>query len=152
MVQRYRVLFLASSHFWQIVLVFTSGVGMLRFAANLRSLRVLSTLNSASLTSRPLTGVMASSTETSNGQPTVGIIVIGDEILKGQTQDTNSHFLVRRLFTLGARVRRISVIPDDLDVISKEVCRSNRIKAYLFHKLCAICLLMTRKLRLKFHL
>ena len=60
--------------------------------------------------------------ETNNGQPTVGIIVIGDEILKGQTQDTNSFFLARRLFTLGARVRKISVIPDDLDVISKEVC------------------------------
>ena len=60
--------------------------------------------------------------EENNGQPTVGIIVIGDEILKGQTQDTNSFFLARRLFNLGARVRKISVIPDDLDVISKEVC------------------------------
>jgi len=58
---------------------------------------------------------------TNNGQPTVGIIVIGDEILKGQTQDTNSHFLVRRLFTLGAHVRKISVVPDDLDAIAKEV-------------------------------
>ena len=54
-------------------------------------------------------------------KPTVGIIVIGNEILKGQTQDTNSHFLARRLFALGVKVQKISVIPDELDIISSEV-------------------------------
>ena len=52
---------------------------------------------------------------------TVGIIVVGDEILKGQTQDTNTFFLASRLHRLGLRVRRVSVIPDDVDVIADEV-------------------------------
>lgn len=55
-------------------------------------------------------------------KPSVGIIVIGDEILKGQTADTNSHFLTRRLFSLGVKVHRISVVPDDVQVIASEVC------------------------------
>ncbi|XP_076450575.1 FAD synthase-like [Babylonia areolata] len=52
---------------------------------------------------------------------TAGIIIVGDEILKGHTQDTNSHFLCKRLFALGVQVKRISVIGDDLEAISKEV-------------------------------
>jgi len=50
-----------------------------------------------------------------------GIIIIGDEILKGQTQDTNSHFLTKNLRTLGVKVERISVIPDEIPTIVDEV-------------------------------
>lgn len=34
-------------------------------------------------------------------------LVIGDEILKGQTTDTNSHFLCKHLFTLGVKVKKV---------------------------------------------
>ena len=50
-----------------------------------------------------------------------GIIIIGDEILKGQTLDTNTHFLTQNLHRRGIRVVRVSVIPDDIETISSEV-------------------------------
>jgi len=52
---------------------------------------------------------------------TAGIIIIGNEVLSGKTQDTNSHFLCQELRLLGIDVRRISVIPDEIEVIGKEV-------------------------------
>ena len=34
--------------------------------------------------------------------------VIGDEILKGQTQDTNTQFLTKNLHKLGVKVEKVS--------------------------------------------
>lgn len=53
--------------------------------------------------------------------PTAAILIIGDEILKGHTRDTNSAFLTRALRKLGVSVQRITVIPDVQEVIAKEV-------------------------------
>jgi molybdenum cofactor synthesis domain-containing protein len=51
---------------------------------------------------------------------TAGIIIIGNEILSGKVQDVNSHYLATELRASGVDVRRISIIPDDVDVIAKE--------------------------------
>lgn len=50
-----------------------------------------------------------------------GILIIGNEILSGKTVDTNSPYLCQELRKLGVEVRKISVIPDDLDVIAHEI-------------------------------
>ena len=71
-------------------------------------------------------------TMTSLAKPTAGIIIIGDEILKGQTKDTNTHFLTKRLKELGVKVRRVSVIPDDIDIIADEVRKFSSEYRYVF--------------------
>lgn len=50
-----------------------------------------------------------------------GIIIIGDEILKGHTKDLNASFLLSRLWTNGINVKKVSFVPDDVNLISEEV-------------------------------
>ncbi|HEX9878863.1 MAG TPA: competence/damage-inducible protein A [Candidatus Binatia bacterium] len=57
---------------------------------------------------------------------TAGIIIIGNEVLSGKTQDLNSHFLCKELRTLGVDVRRVSVIPDDVSLIGREAAAFSR--------------------------
>lgn len=52
---------------------------------------------------------------------TAGIIIIGNEVLSGKTQDTNSHFLCVELRRLGVEVQKISTIQDEIDLIGEEV-------------------------------
>eukprot|EP00096_Caligus_rogercresseyi_P016804 TRINITY_DN978_c0_g1_i1.p1 TRINITY_DN978_c0_g1~~TRINITY_DN978_c0_g1_i1.p1 ORF type:complete len:505 (-),score=98.78 TRINITY_DN978_c0_g1_i1:56-1570(-) len=52
---------------------------------------------------------------------TTGILIIGDEILKGQTTDTNSGFICRRCYELGVSVKHIRVVPDDISVIVESI-------------------------------
>lgn len=53
------------------------------------------------------------------------IIVIGNEILSGKVQDTNSPYLSGELRALGVHLQRIAVIPDEIDTIGEEIaaCR-----------------------------
>lgn len=50
-----------------------------------------------------------------------GIVVIGNEILSGKTVDSNSAFLARELRQLGVALKRVTVIPDELEVIAETV-------------------------------
>ncbi|OFV88070.1 MAG: hypothetical protein A3J75_05920 [Acidobacteria bacterium RBG_16_68_9] len=54
-------------------------------------------------------------------EKTAALIVIGNEILSGKTVDTNSSYLAAELRALGVTLRRILVIPDDLDAIAEAV-------------------------------
>src|SRR5712692_40023 len=51
-----------------------------------------------------------------------GIILIGNEILSGKIIDANASYLCRELRALGVEVRKISVIPDEVELIASEVC------------------------------
>ena len=52
---------------------------------------------------------------------TAGIVIIGNEVLSGKTQDINSHFFCTELRQLGVDVQKISTIPDEIELIGEEV-------------------------------
>ena len=49
------------------------------------------------------------------------ILVIGDEILSGRTQDTNSNYIAKELEMMGITTSEIRVIPDEKNIIIKSV-------------------------------
>ena len=53
--------------------------------------------------------------------PTAGIIIIGDEILSGKFVEENAAFLIGELRSLGVDLKRITVVPDDLEDIAATV-------------------------------
>ena len=57
---------------------------------------------------------------------TAALIIIGDEILSGRTQDANLAFLGSRLNELGIRLKEVRVVADDEDAIIAAVntCRA----------------------------
>jgi len=57
---------------------------------------------------------------------TAGIVIIGDEILSGQFADENAAFLIGELRTLGVSLRRIAMIPDDVEDIGATVLDFSR--------------------------
>lgn len=52
---------------------------------------------------------------------TAGIVVIGDEILSGKFADENASFAIGVFAELGVNLRRIAIIPDELDDIADTV-------------------------------
>jgi len=57
---------------------------------------------------------------------TAGIILIGNEILSGKIADANAAYLCRELRALGVDVRRITVIPDEVQLIAEVVAEFSR--------------------------
>jgi molybdenum cofactor synthesis domain-containing protein len=58
---------------------------------------------------------------TNSDNPTAGVIIIGNEILSGKTQDTNLQFIGNKLAELGVRLERAVVIPDIETIIVSTV-------------------------------
>ena len=54
-------------------------------------------------------------------QKTAAIVVIGNEILTGKSPDKNASFLIDELYRLGVALRRVVIIPDELDTIAAAV-------------------------------
>lgn len=63
---------------------------------------------------------------------TAGIVLIGNEILSGKINDANAAYLCRELRALGVEVRKISVIPDELEPIRQEVAQFAAAYDYVF--------------------
>ncbi len=63
---------------------------------------------------------------------TAGIVLIGNEILSGKITDANASYLCKELRALGVEVRKISVIPDEVDLIAAEVREFSRTHDVVF--------------------
>lgn len=60
---------------------------------------------------------MSPENPSANSTPHSVAIAIGDELLRGYTQDTNTHWLAQRLFALGFPLRRAHMVSDEQDEI-----------------------------------
>jgi molybdenum cofactor synthesis domain-containing protein len=56
----------------------------------------------------------------------VAIVTVGDELLAGETENTNASWLARQLDDRGATVPRVLTVPDDGDAIAAAVDRYRR--------------------------
>ena len=63
---------------------------------------------------------------------TAGIIVIGDEILSGRTQDSNSNFIAKNLLKEGIKLEEVVVIKDDKKTIIDKVINYSQKYSYVF--------------------
>jgi nicotinamide-nucleotide amidase len=50
------------------------------------------------------------------------IVCIGNELLIGKVENTNSYWLVKQATSMGVAVKRITVIEDTVEVIGKTIC------------------------------
>src|SRR5207248_9895396 len=63
---------------------------------------------------------------------TACVLIIGNEILSGRTQDANLAFLAKGLNEAGIRLREARVVPDDADIIVSTVNEVRRSFDYVF--------------------
>ena len=64
--------------------------------------------------------------------PTAAILVIGDEILSGKTDDLNGRLLIRELRDLGVSLSRILIIPDVAEEVAEGVRDLSRRVDFIF--------------------
>ncbi|KAJ1910996.1 hypothetical protein IWQ60_010354 [Tieghemiomyces parasiticus] len=64
-----------------------------------------------------------SSTESGGGGPSVAACIIGDEILNGKIQDTNTRFLAQQCFQRGLTLNKVEVVGDDFTDIAESIRR-----------------------------
>jgi molybdenum cofactor synthesis domain-containing protein len=67
----------------------------------------------------------------SENAPTACVLIIGDEILSGRTQDSNLQYFAARLAELGVRLKEARVIPDDPDVIISTLDAARKKYSYI---------------------
>ncbi len=65
-------------------------------------------------------------------QKTAAVIIIGNEILSGRTQDTNLTYIGQRLDKLGVQLLEATVIPDDASIIADRVIKYSKYFDYVF--------------------
>ena len=65
-------------------------------------------------------------------QVNAAIIIIGNEILSGRTQDTNTSLISLWLNLLGVKVQEVRVIPDIEEVIVKTINEARKKNTYVF--------------------
>lgn len=65
-------------------------------------------------------------------QPTASVLIIGNEILSGKTQDTNVQFLGSELAKLGIRLAEGRIVRDDPAAIIRHVNECRREFSYVF--------------------
>lgn len=64
--------------------------------------------------------------------PTASIIVIGNEILSGRTEDKNINYIAKKLNNLGIRLMEVRVVPDIEETIISAVNEMRRVFTYVF--------------------
>jgi len=69
---------------------------------------------------------------TKNTKVNAAILIIGNEILSGRTQDTNTNTIALWLNTIGVKVKEVRVIPDIEDTIIDTVNYLRKANDYLF--------------------
>ena len=60
------------------------------------------------------------------------ILVIGNEILSGRTEDKNINFIAKRCDKIGVSVNEVRIIPDEPKIIKDTVLTCHKIFDYVF--------------------
>jgi len=69
---------------------------------------------------------------TKNTKVNAAILIIGNEILSGRTQDTNTTTIALWLNSIGVKVQEVRVIPDIEDIIIETVNHLRKVDDYVF--------------------